>query len=185
MARFFLFPGVEVDDLADGAVADFAEFRVFVGAHAAVGAGAIDAFYGVSRALEDTDGGVACSLCRGGHGRSGRDEVLPLAVEVCQRGDVMLPRLDVVWVHGHLLRLVGILVGEACEAVAELMHDDGFEFLVVCHREVVGVENAPSAVEVGVHQDDDVLVRCPGEPVVECFQVERGEVAVAVEGVEM
>ena len=106
-------------------------------------------------------------------------------MEVCQRGDVSLPRLDVVWVHGHLLRLVGILVGEACEAVAELMHDDGFEFLVVCHGEVVGVEDAPSAIEVGVHQYDDVLVGCPGEPVVECLQVERGEVAVAVESVEM
>ena len=64
--------------------------------------------------------------------------------------------------------------------------DDNWEELRSTRiAEVVGVVDAATAVMVGIHEDDDMLVGCTCQHVMEPFQVEGSEVAVAIKSVEM
>ena len=65
------------------------------------------------------------------------------------------------------------------------MHHDGLEQSVMGHGEVVGIEYTTTAILFGVHQYDNVFVGRPCQPVVQVFQVKGGQVALAVERVEM
>src|SRR3712207_3381891 len=78
-----------------------------------------------------------------------------------------------------------VLVGKAREAVTKLMNNDRKGAGVVGGSEVIGIENATATVCRGVDKHDDVLIRRAGEPLVEVFQMERGEIATAVESIEM
>ena len=106
-----------------------------------------------------------------------------MEVDLC--GDVRFPRLDIVRVHRNLFRLIGILVGKAGKRVAKLMDYYGLEGLVVGHGEVVAIEDAATTIVFRVHQHDDVLVGRARQTVVERLQMERCQVAVAIERVEM
>ncbi len=65
------------------------------------------------------------------------------------------------------------------------MDDDRLELLSAGVAQVVRVVDASATIVRGVGQDDDVLVGRTGPQVVEPLQVERGEVALAVERVEV
>ena len=67
----------------------------------------------------------------------------------------------------------------------ELVHYDGLEVFVSRRGQVVGVVDATAAVGLGVDEDDDVFVGRAGQLVVHVAEVEGGEVAFAVEGVEV
>ena len=61
------------------------------------------------------------------------------------------------------------------------MHDNLPVARMVSGREIVEVEYAAAAVFCRVHENDDMLVGQAGEGVVQLLDVERGEIAVAVE----
>ena len=65
------------------------------------------------------------------------------------------------------------------------MHDDRAELRSVGVSEVIGVEDASSAIVVGVDEDDDMLVGDACQHVVQFLQVEGSQIAVAIERVEM
>ena len=69
--------------------------------------------------------------------------------------------------------------------MAKLMHYYGQEVLTSCIAEIIGIIDAASTVMLSVHKDDDMFVRCASQHIVEALQVERGEVTVAVECVEV
>ena len=99
-------------------------------------------------------------------------------------GDVLLPGLSVGEIH-RVVVAVGVFVGKSAEAVAELVDNHWAELLVLGGGECVAVIDAAAAVFRGIYQHDDVLVGHCHEVVVQLLEVESGEVAVAVEGVEM
>ena len=90
----------------------------------------------------------------------------------------MLPGLGVGVVVFDELVVVEILVGQAGEAVAELMDDNRFELCVVCGREGVGVVDASAAVCVCVGEDYDVFVGEVGENVVQLLEPQCSQIAV-------
>ena len=106
-------------------------------------------------------------------------------MEIFQCSQVGFPRLHVWWIHGDLLCVIGVFVAKTSETVTEFMNDDGLEQPVVGHGKVVGVENASSAILIGVHQYDDVLVWGAGQQVMQIFEMKRGQITLAVESVEM
>ena len=65
------------------------------------------------------------------------------------------------------------------------MYDDRLVIFVACRTQVVVVQNAASAVYIGVYEDDDVLVGGSGEPVMHLVHVERCKIALAIECVEV
>ena len=174
--------GVEIDKFRNGFLANDAKLRVFVGAHSAVGKGAIYSFQIVASSFVDADFSIV------GWGRDGGvfvEHRLPFLREIGQRGDVRLPRLHVVWIHWNILSFIGVFVGQPCKTMSKFVHDHGAELRMARHGQIVGVEDAASAVVLGVHKHDDVFVGNAGQKVVQVLEVERGEVAIAVERVEM
>ena len=163
--------GIEVDEPPQSLLADGTEVGLLVGTHAAVLLTSPDAFRQIAAAFDEAGTPLV-------------DEVLPLAAEVVLRGEVRFPWLGVGEVHGGVVA-IGILVAQTTEGMAELMDDDRLELLSAGVAQVVGVVDAPAAIVRGVGQDDDVLVGRAGQQVVEPLQVERGEVALAVERVEV
>ena len=133
--------GIEVDEPTDGSLANWAELRVLVGAHAAVVCGAENAFQTIACAFEGTYRVCVHIIiwCRQRCGRC--HHVAPFALEVHHRGNVGFPRLHVGWVHGYLFLFVGILVGQAGETVSEFMNHHRAEFRVMGHAQVVAVQN--------------------------------------------
>ena len=69
--------------------------------------------------------------------------------------------------------------------MAKLMDDHLSEEGMMGHGKVVGVEDSATAIFLGVHKYDDVFVGHSGKAVVQVLQVERRQIAVAIEGVEM
>ena len=51
--------------------------------------------------------------------------------------------------------------------------------------EVIGVVDAASAVVLGIHEDDDMLIGCACQYVMQLLQMQRRQITVAVEGVEV
>lgn len=84
-----------------------------------------------------------------------------------------------------MFEVVGIFITETGKGMPELMNHDRLEGTVMGHGEVIGVVYASSAIFIRVDKYDDMLVRCSGEPVVKVFKVLGGEIAIAVEGVEV
>ena len=115
---------VVLDCLLDGFAAGGAEDGVFVGAHTAVEAGTVDTLALVAAALENADTFVH----RGGIAHQPR----PFLVEVGERGQVRLPRLDAGGIESFKLVVVEILVGQSRETVAKFVHDNGAEPLLAC-----------------------------------------------------
>lgn len=122
---------------------------------------------------------------RGGYGCGGGEHVGPLGAEVGEGGDVLLPGFAAGNVVGLVHVVVVVLVGQAGEAVAELVHHHGAEGAVAGGGERVAVVDASSAVVRRVGQYDDVLVGYAGKGVVQGAQPQGGEVARGVEGVEV
>ena len=106
-------------------------------------------------------------------------------MEVYKCCDVLLPRLHVVRIHRNLLGLVGVLVGQTCKTVAKLVHHHLAILRMVGHREVVRVEYSATAILACVYKHYDVLVGHASQHVVQRLKVERCEVAVGIECVEM
>ena len=69
--------------------------------------------------------------------------------------------------------------------MTEFVHRDGKEVSVVGSRKHVAVVNAAASILPGVGQDDDVLVGQTAQTIVQRFDLQRGEITIAVEGVEM
>ena len=69
--------------------------------------------------------------------------------------------------------------------MAKFVHHDGQEMLTARIAEIIGIVDAAPAIMFGIHQDDDVLVGRSSQQVVQTFQMERRQIAVAVEGVEV
>lgn len=164
--------GVESDDAFDGSLADWAEGLGGVGPHPAILARSPDTFRLVAAAFDEPHDTLIV-------------KILPLALEVRFGGDVLLPRLDVRVVIFNILVIVGVLIGQSAEAVAELVDHHRTEKLVMGGRERVGIVDASSTVSVSVSEDYDVLVRDSGKCVVHLEQVQGGEVAVGIERVEV
>ena len=99
-------------------------------------------------------------------------------------GDVLLPGFGVGEIH-RVVVAVGIFVGKTTETMSELMHNDGAERLVLGWGEGVAVVYASTTVFCRVHQYDDVLVGHCHELVVQLLEMKGGEIAVAIERVEM
>ena len=184
---------IEVNHPRYGLPTDWTEHRVLVCAHTAIGESAVHPMHGISCGLVGSHlpllhiglRSVEVLGLRCGQFGAFLDEVLPFVVEVDKRGEVRFPWFNVVRVHWNLLHVVSIFVAETGERVAELMYYDGLEGPVVSHREVVGVVYSPAAILVRVDKDDDVLVWCARQPVVKILQMERRQVALRVECVEI
>ena len=189
----FLRLSIEVDKAGDGLTADRAEDRVLVRSHSAIREPTVYAMHGISCGLISSDLPfphvgvrlVEVSGLRCGQLGTVLDKVLPLSAEVDKRSEVWLPRFYVVRIHRHLFEVVGIFITETGKRMPELMDYDGLEGTVMSHGEVIGVVYAPSAIFISVDEYDDMFVRSAGEPVVKVFKMQSGQIAVAVEGVEV
>ena len=105
-------------------------------------------------------------------------------VRVEQRGRVRLPGLDAVGRRGAVRHGGGeVLVGEAREVVAELVHEDVGRPEAVGRDGAVEAEDPAAAVGARVRQDLDELVRREGRHVAERPVVESQDVALRAEGV--
>lgn len=171
-----------MDHLDDGLPAGGAEGRVV--AHHAMVHRAVDAFGHVAAALEDAHLLLIGGLERGGDRRTGRQQVFPFRAEVDQRGDVGFPGLELQVIE-FLISDLGreVLVGQAGEAVAELMREDGEGMGVVGRADGVEVVHAATAVSVGVDQDEDGVARGLPDGVADGRHVGRRQVTVDAEGV--
>ena len=96
----------------------------------------------------------------------------------------MLPGFGVGEIH-RVVVAVGIFVGKTTETMSELMHNDGAERLILCRSECIAVVYASTTVFCRVHQYDDVLVGHCHELVVQLLEMKGGEIAIAIERVEM
>ena len=155
--------GVEIYQPGDSSLAYGAEIRAFIGAHATILHGTIHAFQGISGPFVHADT-LAIVLCGGcGHGRSFLYHVCPFVAEAGQRRDIRLPRLNVVRINRNLLEVVSVFVCQSGETVAKFMNNQRIGEPVVRHRHVLGIENAASAIVVGVDEDNDVFVGNAGK----------------------
>lgn len=171
-----------MDHLDDGLLAGGTEGRVV--AHHAMIHWAIDPFGYIAAALEDACLIHVRLLERSGDRRAGREEMFPFRVEVNQCGDVGFPRLELQVIE-FLISDLGreVLVGQAGEAVAELMREDGEGMGVVGRADGVEVVHAATAVSVGVDQDEDGVARGLPDGVADGRHVGRRQVTVDAEGV--
>ena len=90
----------------------------------------------------------------------------------------MLPGFGVGVVVLDELVVVEILIGQAGEAVAELMDDNRFELCVVRGREGVGVVDASATISVCIGEDYDMLVGEVDENVVQLLEPQCSQIAV-------
>ena len=178
---------VVVDDLAEGQVAGGTEVRRIVGAHAAVVASSVHALGEISAPFVETDGVLLLELSGRGKGRALLDQVRPLAGEVLEVGDVLLPRLDLgsVFARCRCVAFVEVFVRQTAEAMAELMHHHGQVPLVVRRGDEVRVVHTATAVDVAIGEDDQVLVGDTDEGIVDRLHTARRQIAVRVEGIEV
>ena len=90
-----------------------------------------------------------------------------LALEVLEVRDVLFPGLDLPRVAlCYRIIFVEVFVGQAPEAVAELMYDHREVVLVVCRTDEVGVVDTATAIDIAIDEDDQVLVRDSHEGIV-------------------
>ena len=106
-------------------------------------------------------------------------------MEVDKRGKIRLPWFYVCRIHTYLFLIIGIFVSQSCKGMAEFMNDNRLEISMMRHGEIVGVQDAATTVLLCIHEYDNVLIRSSGQPVVEIFQMERRQIPVAVERIEM
>ena len=69
--------------------------------------------------------------------------------------------------------------------MTELMYHHRLKPLIVCHGEIVGIEDTATSVFLRVHQYDDVLVRRASQPVVQVLEIQCRQVSVTIEGIEV
>lgn len=118
----------ETDIIGDGFLAGFAERGYLVASHPAVGIGPVNPVESIARAFKEARVG----------------NVFPLSAKVYTRCDVALPGFHILRVHGHLLIVVGIFVGESTKTVTELMHHHFFRIFVVDGGEqIFAIDTAP------------------------------------------
>ena len=177
-----------VNDALQGTAAYRTVVGYVVGAHAAVEGWTIDALALITASLKDSYGGVVVLVliridgCRY-DGILGQ-HVGPLALEVAEGGEVLVPRLyiGIVILGVHLV--VEILVTEAAKAMAELMDKDGQRACMVGRGDVVAVIHSAAAILRAVGQHDDMLVGYCGEVVAGLAQIDYSYEALHIEEIE-
>ena len=65
------------------------------------------------------------------------------------------------------------------------MHNDLLVHWMVGHRQIVRVQDAASAVFLGIDKHDDVLIRITCQHVVQTLEIERCKITVRIECVKM
>ena len=163
--------GVEIYEADEGLLADETELRLLVGAHTAVFETAPDTMGEIAAAFDEARLLLA-------------HQVLPFSVKVVLGGKVWLPGLGVGKVHWVVVA-VGIFVTQSTETVAELMYDYRSERGTVGIGECIAIVDSAAAITIAIDEHDDMLIRCAGQYVVHLLQMERGQVAGAVEGVKV
>lgn len=177
---------IKLNQPAQGPLADGAEGRILVRAHAAVVRGAVQPPGRVGRPFVQAHLVHVEVVGWRGQRRALGNHVLPLRGEVHARRHVLFPRLHVGRIRiVHDIFVVEILVGQSPEAVSELMHHHRAEVLVVRRGQRVRIVDASAAIFVRVGQHDDVLIVYPRQCVVQGLEVRGGQVAVGVERAEV
>lgn len=168
---FLILLRIEIDEPDESLLAHQAEFRFFVGAHTTIVETAPYAFGKAATTFHET-----CPTLF--------HELFPLAIKIMLRREVRLPRLCVGEVH-RIIVAIGILIGQATERMPKLMHHHWTKLRPMGISEVIGVVDAAPTVVVGIHEDDDMFVGRTCKHIVEFIQMESGQIAIAVERIEM
>ena len=168
---FLILLRIEIDEPDESLLAHQAEFRFFVGAHTTIVETAPYAFGKAATTFHET-----CPTLF--------HELFPLAIKIMLRREVRLPRLCVGEVH-RIIVAIGILIGQTTERMPELMHHHWTKLRPMGISEVIGVVDAAPTIVVGIHEDDDMFIGCTCKHIVEFLQMESGQIAIAVERVEM
>ena len=69
--------------------------------------------------------------------------------------------------------------------MSKLMNYHRQKALSACIAEIIGVVDAPSAIMVSIHEDDDMLIWRACQNIVETLQMKGGEITVAIECIEV
>ena len=168
---FGLFFGIELDEAGEGFLADGTEVGVLVGAHTTI-------FLSAPYAM----GEIAATLYQ--RGASFVDEFLPFGRMRGVGGEVGFPGFGIGKIHGVVVT-VGIFVAKAAKGVTEFMNHHRKELLATRVTEVVGIVDASAAIVGCIRQDNDMFVGCSCQQVVKALEVQGGQVACGIEGVEM
>ena len=105
-------------------------------------------------------------VCWGRDRSCWRNKAFPFIVEINECGDILFPRLYVMWIHRYGFLLVSIFVCQSSEAMTELMYNDLLVKWMVRHAKVVRIQYATAAVFRSVYQHNDVFVWSSGKCIV-------------------
>ena len=147
------------------------ELRLFVRTHTAILATSPDAFQQIAAPFVQTSLAFF-------------DEVLPFDEGRRFGREIRLPRFSIIEVHGVVIA-VSILITQTSERMAKFVYDYRQEIVAARIAEVIGIIDAAATIVFGIHKDDDMLVRCACQHVVETLQMKGCQIAIAVEGIEM
>ena len=89
-----LFLSVKSNDALDGALTNRAKLATLIGAHSAIGCGAIESLAHIPRSLINADTAAITLGRRCRDGGAGRQHVFPLCFKVDERSDVGFPWLS-------------------------------------------------------------------------------------------
>ena len=83
------------------------------------------------------------------------------------------------------IMLISIFVSKTCEAMTEFMDDNRFEIVVLGRNKIVRIQNATTAIPVGIDQYDDMLVRNTSQQVMKIEEMEGGKITIAIERIKV
>lgn len=170
--------GIELDDVGNGTLAYGAEVLDAIVPHSTGFGGAPDTFEHIAAAFVEPDLAILFGHLLTNH-------IGPLGSKVNLAGDVGFPWFDAIGIDVQRFVGVGIFIGQTSETVTELMDHHGAELSVLCHGEVVHIEDAATTILGCVDQNDYVLVGQTVEGIVETEDALGCEVTVGVKSVEV
>ena len=130
---------IKVDKTTQGLLADRTELGMLVGTHSAILKAPIYAMYAISGSLVHTYFIFVLLISRGWYGCFLFNQVFPFAEKCFQGRNILLPWLNIVWIHRNLFGIIGVFICQSCKAVPELMHYNGLEKRVMGRGQVVRI----------------------------------------------
>ncbi|CCZ13944.1 unknown [Prevotella sp. CAG:487] len=79
-------------------------------------------------------------------------------MKVNQCCNITFPWFYIMRIHGDVFCLICIFISKSGETVSELMYYNLFELIMMCHRQIVRVKYAASAIFVCIYKYDDVFI---------------------------